>query len=604
MKLYRRVLSYLGPYGWVVLAAIGSTIAFAVLDAFSMLMLIPGMNALFGDAPFVVQGGKREIQWLLDNTVGRAVAGDAPPQDLLLGIVLFILFLFLVKNVFDFLQQYLVVRLEQAVTRDLRNQVYDHLLDLDLSFYGRTRAGQIITRLTSDVDQLRTLVTRNVAKFVTSVFQIIAAVALLLMMSVELTFIALVVLPAMFGIWSRLVRRLRRGDRRVLDLNGEVASHLQETVSGMRLVKASAAEPFERRRFAALTQSYYRTYIRTERLRALAGPLTEMLGAVGTVLLLWYGSRLVLIEQSMDGGMFVAFLAMSMKLYSPAKWLSKFPTLVQPGLAAAERVFEFLDSPIEIRDRAGARPFTGFREAIRFEAVDFSYNRAEPVLAEVNFEVAAGEVVALVGPSGSGKTTIADLLARFYEPTAGRITIDGVDLQEFGIQSLREQLGIVTQETVLFHDTVRGNIAYGLTDYTQAAVERAAKAANIHDFIASLPDGYDTVLGERGTRLSGGQRQRIAIARAILRDPPILIFDEATSALDSESERLVQDAVEQLLTGRTVFVIAHRLSTIQHAHQILVVRDGRIVERGTHQDLMTQAGGAYRRLYDLQLAPA
>jgi ATP-binding cassette, subfamily B, bacterial MsbA len=212
--------------------------------------------------------------------------------------------------------------------------------------------------------------------------------------------------------------------------------------------------------------------------------------------------------------------------------------------------------------------------------------------------------VALVGPSGSGKTTIADLLARFYEPTAGRITIDGVDLQEFGIQSLREQLGIVTQETVLFHDTVRGNIAYGLTDYTQAAVERAAKAANIHDFIASLPDGYDTVLGERGTRLSGGQRQRIAIARAILRDPPILIFDEATSALDSESERLVQDAVEQLLTGRTVFVIAHRLSTIQHAHQILVVRDGRIVERGTHQDLMTQAGGAYRRLYDLQLAPA
>jgi subfamily B ATP-binding cassette protein MsbA len=599
--LYGRVLSYLAPYKALVMAAIVATFGFAVTDAFSLLMLIPFLNALFGDAPLDVGTGGGMIEWVLDHTVGFWIRPNAEPQQILLSVILFLLVVVLVKNVFDFFQAYLVVRLEQGVTRDLRNQVYAHLLDLDLRFFGRTRAGQIISRLTSDADQLRSLVTRNIAKLGTSVFQVAATLVTLIGISLELTLVSIVVLPPMFGIWGRMVRRLRRADRGVLNLAGEVAAHIQETLGGIRLVKASAAEDYERQRFRALTRAYYKHFVRTERLRALAGPMTETLAAFGTVLLLWYGSRMVLVEESVEGAAFMAFLALSLKLYAPVKWLSKFPSSVQPGLAAAERLFEFLDMPVEMQQKPGAREFTGFRDRIRFEDVSFAYVPGEPVLEDVSFEVAPGEVVALVGPSGAGKTTLVDLLARFYDPTAGRITVDGVDLREFDVRTLRSRFGIVTQDTVLFHDTVRANIAYGLGDVSQEAIERAARAARAHEFILQLPDGYDTVIGERGTRLSGGQRQRIAIARAILRDPPVLVFDEATSALDSESELLVQQAIEQLLAGRTVFVIAHRLSTIRRADQILVLEAGRIVEHGTHEQLLAR-GGLYRHLYRLQVA--
>lgn len=599
MRLYGRILGYLKPYIGLGVAAALASAAFAALDAFSLLMLIPFTKALFGDAPLELTGDDEVIEWVLDHTLGVFVPADAEPHRMLLAINLFILGVFLLKNVFDYLQQYLVVRLEQAVTRDLRNQVYSHLLDLDLRFFGRTRVGQVISRLTGDVDQLRLLVTKNLAKFATSVLQIVASFVVLIGISLELTIVALVVLPGMFAIWGRIRDRLQRGDRRVLNLAGEVSSHLQETVSGIRLVKATAAEEFERERFRKLTQHYYKSIVRTERLRVLMSPLTEMMGAVGTVLLLWYGSRLVLVEQSMDAASFIAFLGLSLKLYQPAKWLSRFPSLVQPGLVGAERVFEFLDTPIEIDDRDGARPFEGVKESIRLEGVGFEYVPGRPVLKGIDVEIRAGQVVALVGPSGAGKTTLVDLVARFYDPTEGRITIDGVDLRDFSLRSLRSRLGIVTQETVLFHDTVRANIAYGLPDASQEAIERAARAAHAHEFIMQLPEGYDTILGERGTRLSGGQRQRIAIARAMLRDPAILIFDEATSALDTESERLVQRAIEQLFAGRTVFLIAHRLSTVQRADLILVLDRGRIVERGTHQELLEQ-DGLFRRLYDMQ----
>ncbi|HLU26333.1 MAG TPA: ABC transporter ATP-binding protein [Longimicrobiales bacterium] len=601
LRLYARVLSYLAPYRMLLFTAVIATVGFAVTDAFSFVMLIPFLNSLFGLPPLGVGDNHPLIDWLIDNTAGRIYGAGADPMQVLVAVIVVILLIYLVKNIFDFLQAYLTVRLEQAVTRDMRNQVYSHLVDLDLSFFGRTRAGQIISRLTGDVDQLRMLVTRNISKFISSVFQVLASLGALLMLSVELTLVSLVVLPAMFGLWSRLIRRLRRGDRTAQNLAGEVASHLQETVSGIRLVKGSAAEEFERQRFRRLTENLFRAVVKNEKYRALASPLTEMLGAIGTVLLLWYGSRLVLVHGSLDGSSFIVFLGLSLKLYAPVKWLSKFPSTVQPGLAAAERVFEFLDAPIEIRDRPGAVKVDGFREAIRFENVGFSYVPGEPVLEDITFEVKPGEVVALVGPSGAGKTTVVDLLARFYEPTHGRITLDGVDLADIELRSLRSLLGIVTQETVLFHDTVRANIAYGLGDVPMERIERAARAAHAHEFIVQLPDGYDTVLGERGTRLSGGQRQRIAIARAILRDPPILIFDEATSALDSESEVLVQQAIEKLLAGRTVFVIAHRLATVRHADQILVLDRGRIVDRGRHEELLMR-DGLYRYLYRLQFA--
>lgn len=600
MKLYLRILGYLRPYRALLVAAVIATFGFAAFDALSIVALIPLLNALFGSAPITLRDGG-DVARILDWSVGRLLTPDMSPQQVLLAINLFILAVFLLKNVFDFFQQYLVVKIEQSVTRDLRNESYGHVLHLDMRFFGRTRAGQIIARLTSDADQLRNLVTKNLAKFATSVLQALITIVIMLEFSAELTVVALIVLPAMFGIWSRFLKRIRRGDRKVLNLGGEVTSHLQETVLGIRQVKSAGAEAFEGRRFGELTQSYFRAVVRNERVRAVAGPLTEMIGAFGTVLLLWYGSRLVLVEQEISAAAFMTFLGLSLKLYSPVKWLTKFPSTIQPGLAAAERIFEFLDAPIDIHDSANARPFTEVRKHIRFEQVSFEYEGGRPVLEQVDVEVPAGSVVALVGPSGAGKSTLADLVARFYDPTAGRITIDGTDLRQFQIQSLRARLGIVSQDTVLFHDTVRNNIAYGLGDIAQADVEAAARAANAHEFIAQLPDGYETVLGERATRLSGGQRQRIAIARAILRDPPILIFDEATSALDSESERLVQDAMDQLLRGRTVFVIAHRLSTVRHADRILVMQNGRIVQSGGHDELLAQ-GGLYRHLYRLQFA--
>ncbi len=603
MKLYFRVLSYLRPYGWLLAASFAATLGFAAFDAFSFAMLIPFLETLFGVQGAEAGAAANALGRLLDGTVGRLIDLRQPSRELLNVIIVVLFAIFVIKNIFDFLQQYLVVRLEQAVTRDLRNNVYDHVLDLDLRFFGKTKTGQIIARLTGDVELLRTLVTKNVAKFVTSVLQVVFFAGLMLLISVKLTFVGLIVMPAMFGVWRRMVRRLKRGDHRILHLYGEISSQLQETVTGIRQVKAAAAEDWERRRFARNTRDFFKAVTRNERIRALASPGTEMMGAVATLLLLWYGARLVVgPAPELDGAAFIGFLLASLKRYTPAKWLAKFPATVQPGLVAAERVFEFLDTPIVLIDRPAARPFTGVRTGIRFEDVSFEYETDAPVLRDVTFEVKRGEVVALVGPSGAGKTTLVDRVARFYDPTAGSIRVDDTDLRDFTIGSLRSNLGIVAQETMLFHDTVRANIAYGRSDTPQEAIEAAAKAANAHEFIVRLPEAYDTILGERATRLSGGQRQRIAIARAILRDPPILIFDEATSALDSESEQLVQGAIQRLLTGRTVFVIAHRLSTIRHADLILVMQEGRIVQRGRHEALLAE-DGLYRHLYRLQFAP-
>ncbi len=608
MRVYLRVLGYLRPHFGAFLWAVLATLAFAALDAFAYVLLIPFVDAIFGaeDGAAAAEAGGAGapadpglMDRILDATVYRVVDVGGDPLSAVQGIIVLILIVFTLKNAFDFLRAYLVARVEQGVTRDLRNEVYDHLLELDLAFFGRTRMGQIVSRLTHDVEQLRSLLTRELAKILSSVFEFAAAVTFMMAISWKLTLAAFIVIPGTMGVWGPLVRKLRRGDRRVLDLAGEVNAHIQETLSGIRLVKSSGAEHLERERFRGLTGGYFRTFVRTERWRALAGPLTEMLAAVGTVVILWYGARLVVVDGDLTGAQFVGFLGLSLKLYAPVKYAAKFPALVQPGLVGAERVFEFLDAPVEIRDREGAGPFPGLEHAIRFEGVSFAYRPGEPVLSDIDLEVPKGSVVALVGPSGAGKSTLVDLLGRFFEVTGGRITIDGVDVRDISIRELRNALGVVSQETVLFHDTVRANIAYGRPDATDEQIERAARAANAHEFIGAMPGGYETVVGERGTQLSGGQRQRIAIARALLRDPPILIFDEATSALDTESERLVQDAIERLLAGRTVFVIAHRLSTVQRADQIVVVEKGRIAERGRHQELL-EAGGAYRRLHELQ----
>jgi len=597
MKPYVRLLSYLSPHRAVLLSAVAAMVVFAVLDAFSFVLLIPFVQTVFNPGEANPVSGA--LGWVLDATVWRW-ADSARPLQAVQTVIVIILIVIVVKNVFDFAKTYLVARVEQGVTRDLRDQVYDHVLELDLAFFSRTRMGQIISRLTHDVELVRTLITRELLRLVSSCLELLAAVALMVAISWKLTLAAFVVVPGAMIMWGPLVGKLRRGDRRALDLAGDVTAHLQETLAGIRLVKTSSAEGHERERFHGLTAEYFGVFLRTERLRAMAAPLAEMMAALGTVVLLWYGARLVVLDGSLEGAAFVGFLALSLKLYSPVKYASKFPVLVQPGVVAGERIFEFLDSPPEIRDAVGSRPFPGMEHQVAFENVSFAYRAGQPVLQEISVEVPKGTMVALVGPSGAGKTTMVDLLGRFYDVTSGRITIDGTDIRSFEIRGLRDALGVVSQETVLFHDTVRANIAYGSpVDVEHTRIVGAAQAAHAHDFISQLPDGYDTVVGERGTELSGGQRQRIAIARAILRDPPILVLDEATSALDSEAERLIQDALERLLVGRTVFVIAHRLSTVKRSDLTLVLNGGRIVERGSHAELLAK-GGLYRSLYESQ----
>ena len=600
MATYARILGYLGPHVWFFALGALATAVFAALDAFSFVLLIPFLETVIGGGSPESRGtADGAIGRALETTLGRFVDLNGEPQQVVRGIIVFILVVIALKNIVDFVRNYLVARVEQGVTRDLRNAVYEHLLDLDLAFFGRTKTGQIVSRLTHDVEQLRTLVTKELAKTLSSVLEFGAALFWMLLISRRLTVAAFVVIPLTVVIWGPLVRRLRRRDRRVLHVAGEVGAHIQETVSGIRLVKAASAEPIERARFRGLTEDYFRAFLRTVKLRALAAPVTEMLVALGTAILLWYGARMVIVDGTLRGEEFIGFVVLSTRLYAPVKYLSKLPTLVQPGLVGAERVFEFLDAPVEISSQPGALPFPGLKDAIRYEDVCLEYRPGEPILENVSFRVPVGSVVALVGPSGAGKTSIVDVLGRFYEVTSGAVTIDGVDVRNLRLESLRGALGIVSQDTTLFHDTVSANIAYGNPEATRAQIQAAAEAAHADGFIRGLAEGYDTVVGERGTSLSGGQRQRVAIARAILSDPPILVLDEATSALDAESEQLVQEAIGRLLEGRTVLVIAHRLSTIQRADLIIVVDEGRIVQSGTHEALL-QAGGLYRRLYDLQ----
>lgn len=575
-----------------------ATALVAALDAFSVVLLIPFLQKVFDDG--AVSGTEPgPVDRALEFTLGRFVDLSGEPQAVVAGVIVFIVVVVACKSASDYARSYLAARVEQGVTRDLRRRVYGHLLDLDLGFFGRTRTGQIVSRLTHDVEQLRTLATSELIKSLKSVLEFLAAVSLMALISLRLTVAAFVVIPLTMVIWGPLVRRLRRGDRAVLDTAGEVGSHIQETVAGIRLVKSAASESHERERFRSLTGRYFDTFLGTVRLRALAAPLTEVFVALGTGILLWYGARMVVVEGSLAGEDFIAFILLSAKLYAPVKYLSKLPALIQPGLVGAERVFEFLDAPAESRGRQGTEPFAGVREEIRYRGVWLEYREGEPVLQDISFRVPAGSVVALVGPSGAGKTSVVDLLGRFYEPAAGSIEIDGTDIRNFSLASLRAGLGVVSQDTVLFHDTVSANIAYGNGDVPAERIQEAARIAFAHDFVRKLPGGYQTVVGERGATLSGGQRQRIAIARVMLRDPPVLVLDEATSALDTESERLVQEAMGRLLAGRTVFVIAHRLSTIQRADLILVVDGGRIVQRGSHRSLM-QEGGLYRRLRELQ----
>ena len=594
--LWRRLWRFVGPHrgklGLVVL--LNALAAFA--DVFSFTLLVPFFNAFFKSDTLLPQSGT--IGRVLKATIG-VLLDESNRKESLRNVLLIVILAVTLKNTLVWLSGQVGVKLQEFVVRDLRNQLYAHLLRLPLPWFTRNKVGQVIARVLNDTGNAKTVVTELVTRSLWSGAQVIATLVAMFTTSWRLSLAALVIAPVTIGAIQPVLRKLRKGYRRLGNEQGEMTSLVQEVVSGVRLVKSYRAESREEAKFSDRNNAFAKGYVRVGRLALLSGPVTETLGTFTAVIILWYGAQLVLDEGSLTGAELLVFLVQVMRLLQPLKQLSQTPAAAQQSLASAERVFEILDAPAETTTDRGTRDVATFEREIAFSGVGFQYDGGAAALQDVTFTARKGDVVALVGASGAGKSTLVDLLPRFLDPTAGRITLDGVDLREIRLGALRALTGIVSQDTVLFNDTVRANVAFGRPDATQAQLDDAARAANALAFIEALPEGWDTNLGERGSRLSGGQRQRVAIARALVSDPPILILDEATSALDVESERLVQEAIDRLLEGRTVFVIAHRLATIQHADRILVLDGGRLVEEGAHDALLAR-GGPYARLHALQ----
>jgi ATP-binding cassette, subfamily B, bacterial MsbA len=611
MTTYRRVLSYLKPYWLKLGVSMLCSVFFSLASGMSIYLTIPLLETLFAKpgAPAATAPVATTVsflpEWITNlkdgvaHTFQSLVFRDSP-ADSLFNICIVVVIAFFFRNVFGYLQSNLIMAVEQGLIRDLRNALYRHIHQLPLAYFTNERTGNLISRVMNDVPVINTGISATFQTMIREPLLIAVYLTITLMISWKLTLIAFVVFPLVLLIIASIGRRVHRESGLVQESIADLTSVLHETISGVKVVKAFAMEDFENRKFAREGQGYLDTILRVTRVRNLASPSTEFLSAAAGSVIIWYGGMQVLSHEALKASEFLGFLFAIFQLMPPIKELSGVNNRIQEATAAGKRVFDILDTEPGIKDAARPLRISAFRSEIAFRDVSFHYQEGDPVLAHISLTIRKGEVVAIVGPSGAGKSTLVDLVPRFYDPTEGSIAIDDVDLKDVELKSLRELIGIVTQETILFNDSVRNNIAYGLDDCPIERIIDAARAANAHNFIQEMPNGYASLIGERGVKISGGERQRLALARAILKNPPILILDEATSALDTESEILVQEAIERLMAGRTSIVIAHRLSTVQNADRIVVLEGGRIVETGKHAALLRKQSGLYKKLFNLQ----
>ncbi len=569
MKVYLRLLKYVYPYRFSLLLATLFMLFVAGLTSLSAYVIKPVMDYIF------VQ--KRE--------------------DLIIPFSLLIVVIFFFKGLFTYLQKVIMGKVGMRVVTDLRQELFDHLLTQNLAFFTSESSGNLLSRIINDVYIVQYAVTQAITGLVQHIFTIIGLIGVVFYLNWKLALIAVIVFPVAVYPLYYFSRKMRKYSRETQKSYSTMSEAILEGLKGITIVKAFNTEEYERERFKNENEKMYKIIMKNVEVQALSSPVMEFIGALGVAAIIALGGYLV-INGSMTQGEFFSFIASLMMLYDPIRKMNGLNALIQAGVAAGERIFQILDLPPVDVDSEGAMELKEFRDRITYEDVYFRYEDRW-IINGVNMEIKKGEMVAIVGSTGSGKTTLVNLLPRFYEVTKGRITIDGVDIRNFTLSSLRRHISIVTQQTILFNDTVKNNILYGNWDASFEDVVKAAKVANAHDFIMRLPNGYDTVIGEGGVKLSGGERQRISIARAILKNAPILILDEATSSLDTESEKEVQEAIERLMKNRTSIVIAHRLSTVRRANRIYVIKDGKIVEVGTHQELLEKKG-EYFRLYTLQ----